>query len=121
MTTASQKRWISAAASTGCIVTGESEIQIHHIFGRKAKHNKIEIGEWAIIPLAIRLHDVGSNHPFNVTHWKKRFEIEFGSQKELLKKLFLKVRRGIDDGSIKISIDDLPPVDVIIAITHYRR
>lgn len=56
---------------------------IHHPAGRTAKHNKTHIGGWWIIPIPIRLHDVHSNDPLNVTHHKKAFEAYYGDQREL--------------------------------------
>lgn len=54
----------------------------HHVKGREFKHNKVAIGRWYVIPVAQRYHDVHSNNPWNVTHFKKRYEIEFGTQKD---------------------------------------
>ena len=59
---------------------GESEIQRHHVLGRSAKHNKVSIGHWFIIPVPFVLHDVSSNHHENVTHRKKAFIKRFGTQ-----------------------------------------
>jgi len=75
--------WEQICASWGCAVTRERSVQLHHVKGRKYKHNKVLIGPWYILPLTHRLHDVGSNNQFNVTHWPKRFEIEFGTQQKL--------------------------------------
>ena len=66
---------------------GRTDFQLHHVLGRSAKHNKIAIGHWFIIPVPIELHDVGSNHPDNVTHFKRNFTERFGSQSELFKEL----------------------------------
>ena len=56
------------------------DFQIHHVLGRSAKHNKVAIGHWFIIPVPVELHDVSSNHELNVTHHKKAFVKEFGQQ-----------------------------------------
>lgn len=56
------------------------QYDMHHAFGRTFKHNKVAVGGWCVIPVAKRFHDVHSNNPWNVTHFKKRYEIEFGKQ-----------------------------------------
>ena len=58
-------------------------IQRHHVLGRSAKHNKVAIGHWFILPIPWDLHDVMSNHHFNVTHRKKAFTTHFGMQRDL--------------------------------------
>ena len=53
------------------------------MLGRAAKNNKVSIGHEFILPVPFDLHDVSSNHPLNVTHRKKAFVKEFGSQRDL--------------------------------------
>ncbi len=65
-----------------------SPIQRHHVLGRSAKHNKVSIGHWFILPVPFELHDVSSNHALNVTHRKKSFIEEFGSQSELFQAMY---------------------------------
>ena len=114
---ANQKRWLQWVGSQPCMVTGEYQIQVHHIWGRTTRSNKINIGHWAIIPLAIRFHDVNSNSPFNITHHRKRFEIEFGAtEKQLWQKLFIK---SLSDERLKVN--DRPPISVTTEIMNYRR
>jgi len=60
---------------------------VHHPCGRSAKHNKVEIGHWFILPVPVELHDVSSNHPLNVTHYKHRFTETFGAQACLFRRL----------------------------------
>ena len=38
----------------GC---NETYTQIHHLFGSKAKHMKIPVGEWCVIPVCQEQHD----------------------------------------------------------------
>lgn len=90
---AAQKQWltdITDAVNFGGFlgdIYGEefrhSSFQRHHVLGRSAKHNKIHIGHWFVIPVPFELHDVSSNHPLNVTHRKKSFISEFGKQSDL--------------------------------------
>ena len=64
-------------------------IQLHHVLGRSAKHNKVAIGHEFILPVPFELHDVNSNHELNVTHRKKSFTKEFGKQFQLFEKMCL--------------------------------
>ena len=82
-------------------------IQRHHVLGRSAKHNKVEIGHWFILPLPFELHDVSSNHPENVTHRKKAFVKRFGNQRDL----FLMMVEDMRECGY-----ELPPADVCEAI-----
>lgn len=53
----------------------------HHVKGREFKHNKVAIGRWYVLPVAKRFHEQ-NNNPWNVTNYPKRYEIEFGKQKD---------------------------------------
>ncbi len=64
------------------------DFQLHHVLGRSARHNKVPIGHEFIIPVPVELHDVNSNHPFNVTHHKKAFVTEFGKQSGIFQMLY---------------------------------
>ena len=72
----------------------KQHFQLHHVVGRSAKHNKIEIGHWFILPVPFDLHDVSSNHPLNVTHHKKKFTGHFGFQRELFNEMVEDMRGG---------------------------
>lgn len=62
---------------------GRMDFQLHHVLGRTARHNKVPIGHWFIIPVPVELHDVDSNHSDNVTHFKKNFVKRFGKQSQI--------------------------------------
>ena len=64
------------------------DFQLHHVLGRSAKHNKVAIGHWFVIPVPVELHDVGSNDPDNVTHCKKAFVKRFGDQRGIFQILY---------------------------------
>ena len=81
--------------------------QRHHVLGRSAKHNKVAIGHWFILPVPFDLHDVSSNHQYNVTHNKKAFVKRFGNQRDIFMWMLEEMR---DDGY------ELPPFDVCEAI-----
>jgi len=89
------------------------DFQLHHVGGRKLKQNKVPIGDWFILPLPVHLHDVGSDHPYNVTHHKNAFTDRHGLQSELFKEM---IDSMVDHGA------DLPfGDDVINAIMDTRR
>lgn len=77
------KLWLEMVTEHGCVITGRSDIQRHHVVGRARKHNKVHIGEIFVLPLVTYLHDVHSNHPLNVTHFRHKFTGEYGSQASL--------------------------------------
>ena len=85
--TAEQKRWHERvrqfADDHGAIPLGGYRYELHHVKGATFKHNKTHIGEWWVLPIDFDLHNVMSRNPLNVTHFKKRFESEYGTQKEL--------------------------------------
>ncbi len=87
--------------------------QIHHVVGRKGKQNKVDIGEWFILPLPIRLHDVSSNNELNVTHYHHRFTDAFGLQSELFKEM---IESMVETGA-ELPFGD----DVINAIMDTRK
>lgn len=57
-----------------------TDMQRHHVLGKSAKHNKIHIGYWFVNPIPFELHDINSDHIFNVTHHKNKFKEKFGSE-----------------------------------------
>jgi len=59
----------------------------HHVLGKAARHNKIDIGHWFIIPVPKELHDVHSNNNNNVTHFKHNFTKKYGYQRAIFKNL----------------------------------
>ena len=92
---AKQKKWMADIAewsicNVGLLYGEEYDgamVQLHHVLGRSAKHNKVAIGHWFILPVPFELHDVSSNHPDNVTHCKKAFIKRFGKQSDLFNKM----------------------------------
>ena len=92
---AAQKQWMSIISDWANESIGElygdewsgSQFQLHHVLGRSAKQDKIEIGHWFILPVPIALHDVSSNHLLNVTHHKKSFVRKFGKQSEIFNQM----------------------------------
>lgn len=105
---AAEKRWLQTVSEYGPVVPGAGPTQIHHIFGRTYRQNKVEIGHWAILPLPWQFHDVASNDPCNVTHYRHKFVGKFGTQRDLFDQMLKNMEfRGIIHGV---------PGDVIDAI-----
>ena len=112
---AAQKKWMDditewALENIGILYGDEwsgCEFQRHHVLGRSAKHNKIAIGHWFILPVPFDLHDVSSNHQLNVTHRKKAFIAQFGNQRDLFETMC---------NSMESQGYDVPPNDVFYAI-----
>jgi len=110
-----QKQWMSDIAEWAenniQILYGDdyidSPFQLHHVVGRSAKHNKVHIGHAFIIPVPFELHDVSSNHPCNVTHFKKKFVKKYFRQSYL----FVTMLNEMADEDY-----ELPDTDVISAI-----
>lgn len=85
--------------------------QLHHVLGRSAKHNKVAIGHWFIIPVPFELHDVNSNNNYNVTHHKNRFTDKYGKQTFLFNDM-------VND--MRMDMYQLPPTEVLNAIMDTR-
>tara|TARA_R110000851_G_scaffold133381_3_gene268208 strand:- start:10859 stop:11206 length:348 start_codon:yes stop_codon:yes gene_type:complete len=105
--------WEDTVRAIGCVITGQNDVQIHHVHGRTYKNNKILIGPWLILPLCIRLHDVHSNDPLNVTHYPKKFGLEYGLQKDI----FLDMCDNLENDGIILPFGD----DVIESIRNTRK
>lgn len=111
--TEKQAAWREEVRALGCILTGDkSSVEIHHVLGATAKHNKTDIGHWFILPLSGWYHRNSPN--LNVTDHKKTFEETFGSQVSLFNRLLelYEFHYGVE-----------PPVDdsVIRAIRDLER
>ena len=95
-------KWEITVRSQGCIITGQNDVQLHHVCGRAYRNNKVLIGPWFLLPLCMRLHDVGSNDPYNVTHYPKKFAETFGTQKDL----FLDMCKKLVSGGMTLPFGD---------------
>lgn len=90
-----------------------SPLQCHHVAGRTYKQNKIHIGHYFILPVPFALHDVHSNNPLNVTHWRNRFADEFGMQRDLWLSMVSRMHS-------KGAIDELPALEIVEAIAKSK-
>jgi len=77
--------------------------QLHHVMGRTARHNKVKIGHWFVLPIEAKYHDISSNNHFNVTNHRKRYSIEFGWQRNQFAAMCAVIRR--EDGSLPFDDD----------------
>lgn len=87
-----------------------SPFQIHHVAGRAYKNNKVHIGHYFILPVPVTLHDVHSNHPHNVTHYRHKFTEIYGNQRDL----WLKMINQMQDEVVLIDKIDLSVVGAIM-------
>lgn len=102
-----EKAWLARVAEYGCIITKESCIQIHHPLGREAKQNKYHIGRFFANPLTIRLHDVGSNDPLNVTHHRKAFVEKYGDESVLFQYMCYELE---EDGPLPFTEEEMAAI-----------
>lgn len=105
---ANHKRWLKRVADYaeryGCFPHQDlCEFQIHHVVGRTGRHKKVEIGHWFILPVQWDFHDVSSNNPHNVTHWRRRYTDNYGLQSEQWLKMVNDILR--DDGELPFGQD----------------
>lgn len=110
---ASQLKWREEVRDLGCVISREQYgIEIHHVLGATAKHNRQPIGHWFILPLTAWYHR--ENPILNVTDNKKLFEANFGSQVALFNRLL---------DLYRFQYDKEPPVpcEVLAAIGDLER
>ena len=93
---AAQKKWMSditewSICNLGLLYGPEYDgaaIQRHHVLGRSAKHNKVAIGHWFILPVPYELHDPNESHYLHVGKCKHAFTAQFGTQRSLFMKMY---------------------------------
>lgn len=93
---AAQKKWMSditewSICNLGLLYGSEYDgaiIQRHHVLGRSAKHNKVHIGHWFILPVPVALHDPNEDHEFHVGKCKNAFTGKFGTQRSLFMRMY---------------------------------
>lgn len=74
---AEQKRWREIVRQQGSVITGRDAV-IHHAVGRTAKHNKVKIGHWWLLPLADDEHkDLHNGATFGYESRKEFEKAEF--------------------------------------------
>ena len=112
--TTKQKRVQQAIRDNGCIIPGFGAMgyQLHHIWGSSAKHNKIWIGQDAVLLLPWELHDVNSDHYLHVAKHPKEFANAYGEPKYLCILQYLSLTRAvIEDQYREVRLLDIRPSD----------
>ena len=70
-----------------------SQYQFDHFLGAQTKRKPFgRVGEFAIIPIPIKLHERGGSHKLNRTENKKAFDYEFGTAQYLFEGMIYKMR-----------------------------
>lgn len=81
--------WLSGMYYTSC--NHPYQFQIDHILGAQAKRKvngvTTKVGEFAIMPIPIELHDLTSNHPLNRTLKPKAYRDKFGHETDVWRKM----------------------------------
>ena len=98
---AEEKRWRESVREQGCVLTGSPAV-IHHCVGRTARHNKVDIGHWWVIPLDPREHS---------------FIHAMGSHRKLYEKALFRL---VIASAMRLETP-LPSPDVLDAIFDYHR
>lgn len=70
-----------------------ADFHLDHWMGAQAKRKvdlvSKKVGEFAVLPVPIRLHDVNDNHPLNITNHKRAHEEIFGKSKDLWRRMIV--------------------------------
>lgn len=82
--TSAQKRWREAVRDLGSVVSGGPAV-IHHPVGVTAKHNKVHIGHWWVIPLTDEEHK--ALHNGETFGYESRKEFEKAAYADVVSKL----------------------------------
>ena len=83
--TKAQKKYWTAVAELGCIACRKDGVynpyvSIHHVDGRTKKN-----AHWEVLPLCANHHQGVDGYTVSVHEWKKRFELKYGTQEELMR------------------------------------
>lgn len=110
---AKARRWMAWVASRGCLNCGRPA-NVHHCAGSTARHNRVAIGDWWLLPLCRECHQGGDG----IHHSRLRF---FGSdvpRKTTEKMMFARL---MDWARADSACIDMPEQRVIDAIEDYHR
>lgn len=85
----------------GGYVRDPYQFHIDHILGAQAKRKvdlvSTKVGEWAVIPLPIEIHDYNQRNPVNKSTNPEAYKQAFGSGKELFADMIKTMQsRGIE-------------------------
>ncbi len=115
--TAAQDRFHNAMAKQGCVIPGcQAPARLHHCVGASARHNKVSIGQWWLIPLCDEHHQHG-DEAVHVSPAKFAALVGLESRKQAEKYLFSVVLTMLAmEGR-----DGMVPEPVVEAIEGYTR
>ena len=106
--TAAEKAWHTTIAEYarnsdwlahmyGGIVRDPYQFQLDHILGAQAKRKidgvTVKVGEFAVMPLPVEIHDITSNHYLNRTLKPANYRGAFGHEKQVWLKFILAMQR----------------------------
>src|SRR5690625_6799257 len=108
---AAAKRWMAWVASRGCL-NCRAPANVHHCVGATARHNKVAIGDWWLLPLCRECHQ--GDHGIHGD--RSRF---FGAvpRKTTEKMMFARL---MDWARADSACVDMPAQHAIDAIEDYR-
>ena len=109
---AAAKRWMAWVASRGCL-NCRAPANVHHCVGATARHNRVAIGDWWLLPLCRECHQGDDG----IHHSRRRFFGEHVRRKTTEKIMFRQLLRWsrADDACL-----DMPSQRVIDAIEDYH-
>lgn len=93
---AAQKRWMDEVAKVGPIVNGSGRLELHHVVGVTAKHNKVAIGHYWLLPLPSELHALTGTPEFDERVFGFVLGGRFDAEKLLFQNLLKKIPRWAD-------------------------
>lgn len=60
---AAERAWREAVREAGCILNMPGPVEVHHVVGRAARHLRIPIGHWWLIPVSNEAHRIVERMP----------------------------------------------------------
>jgi len=103
------KTWLKMVADFGCVITGSSQIHIHHAVGRKYVKDNYQIGELFVYALWKPLHMDGQYDldlpEYNITDHRKAFLKEHGVEYE--REFFFGMVDKMVDKGLEIPFDQV--------------
>ena len=96
---------------------GANGFQLHHLWGSCAKHNKLWIGQYAVLLLPTELHDPGFDHPNNITKHPQEFVKAYGEPQHLCMLQYIKLALHLEIFPEMQFPDD----EILLAIMGYHK
>lgn len=116
------KEYHDALRQLGHRIYGEgTPVQIHHIAGSSARHNKVWIGQHFVLVLPTKFHDSSVPGDKNVTTNKPKFEAMMGDQKDVWLQQWLMLVAASALGWVKLPKSSFPTQEEFNAIREWVR